>query len=391
MSLLFVPVTGAANPPLAAYVGLTRCLDSSKFTAAVPTNGRAVSVSPDGSKIAYACTSSPYLVVYDAASFSPITISGGNPAGTGICCKFSPDGAYLAVGHDTAPFLTIYETTGWTKVTGLSANPSGAVNAIAFTPDGSKLFVACQSSPGFYGYNTSDWTQMSDTPSLGGNGTGCAVHPDGTKVAITGTAALPYVWVYNIADWTAVASTPGGGPVAAAQCCAYSPDGNRFYVGSSGSQAIYAYDLVGATRTLLIAGGTGLVYSIVPSADGTKVWACNQGGYLNEYQVGSWTRTWVQPVTVALYIMDEAPASLSEKYIGTTAADPVTDQNNNPIVTDVRAYLRRTGELLGATTTAADGSFSLGPFASQQEMQVTYLYPSGSPLRNDLIHRVIPA
>ena len=58
----------------------------------------------------------------------------------------------------------------------------------------------------------------------------------------------------------------------------------------------------------------------------------------------------------------------------------------------MRAHRRSDGVVLGSTTTAADGSYTLGPFMLDHvEAQVVFLDPAADPLYNDLIVRAIPA
>lgn len=48
--------------------------------------------------------------------------------------------------------------------------------------------------------------------------------------------------------------------------------------------------------------------------------------------------------------------------------------------------------MLGSGTTAADGSYTLGPFMLDHvEAQVLFMDPAADPLYNDLLIRVIPA
>lgn len=41
-------------------------------------------------------------------------------AGTGRGCAFSPDGSLLAVAHDSSPYITVYNTSTWTATPGFS-------------------------------------------------------------------------------------------------------------------------------------------------------------------------------------------------------------------------------------------------------------------------------
>jgi Tol biopolymer transport system component len=86
---------------------------------------------------------SPYLTVYDTSDWSKITLTGGNPAGSGqYACRFSPDGTKLAVGHSTTPFLTVYNVADWSKITLTGGNPPTTVYSLGWSYDGALLAVA---------------------------------------------------------------------------------------------------------------------------------------------------------------------------------------------------------------------------------------------------------
>ena len=76
-------------------------------------------------------------------------------------CAFSPDGSLLAVAHQSSPYITIYNTSNWSKLANPSQLPASHANGCAFSPDGSLLAVAHQVSPYITVYDTSTWAAVS--------------------------------------------------------------------------------------------------------------------------------------------------------------------------------------------------------------------------------------
>lgn len=76
---------------------------------------------------------------------SPTTL----PANTGRGCAFNHNGTRLAVAHDSSPYITIYDTTTtpYTKLSNPTTLPAGNGWGCAFSHDGVRLAVAHYSSP----------------------------------------------------------------------------------------------------------------------------------------------------------------------------------------------------------------------------------------------------
>jgi len=79
------------------------------------------------------------------------------PASTGRGVAFSSDGTYMAVAHATTPYVTIYKRSGYifTKLTNPLTLPTGQGNGIAFSPDGTYLAVAHTTAPNLTIYKRS--------------------------------------------------------------------------------------------------------------------------------------------------------------------------------------------------------------------------------------------
>ena len=71
------------------------------------------------------------------------------PSGAGNGCSFSPNGTYLAVAYASSPFITIYKRSGdtFTKLADPSTLPVGIAGDCAFSSDGTYLAVAHKTSP----------------------------------------------------------------------------------------------------------------------------------------------------------------------------------------------------------------------------------------------------
>jgi len=85
--------------------------------AALPAgNAWGASFSPDGTYLAIAHDTTPFVTIYKRSgdTFTKLANPHDLPAGTGTGASFSPDGTYLAIAHDTTPFVTIYKRSCYT-------------------------------------------------------------------------------------------------------------------------------------------------------------------------------------------------------------------------------------------------------------------------------------
>ena len=77
--------------------------------------------------------------------------------GTTYNCAFSSDGTLLAVAHLSSPYITIYDTSTWAKLANPSTLPTNTAYGCEFSPDGTLLAVAFYNYPYRTIYNTSTW------------------------------------------------------------------------------------------------------------------------------------------------------------------------------------------------------------------------------------------
>jgi hypothetical protein len=171
------------------------------------------------------------------------------PAGNARGCTFSPDGTYLAVAHYTTPFITIYKRSGdtFTKLANPSALPANAATGFAFSPDGNYLAVAHEVTPFITIYKRSGdtFTKLSNPSALpASTANGCAFSPDGNYLAVA-HSGTPFITIYKRSgDTFTKLSNPSALPANNAYDCTFSPDGNYLAVAHSGTPFITIYGQV---------------------------------------------------------------------------------------------------------------------------------------------------
>ncbi len=173
-------------------------------------NLNAVAFSPDGTAVALAHDSAPYLTVFAWDDVTGFGDAYGAPADaipdSVNCVEFSSDGAMIFVGHYADPGLTAYD---WNPTTGFGSQyqPSagelpGGCFKLAVTPGGRRLAVALGSdgtTPSFGGINFTEFGFGSFGPPSAppeGFATDVAISPDGQYVACSHDTE-PYVSVWS--------------------------------------------------------------------------------------------------------------------------------------------------------------------------------------------------
>ena len=131
------------------------------------------------------------------------------PAGIGRGCAFNHNGTRLAVAHYSSPYITIYDTTTtpYTKLSNPTTLPAGYAYGCAFNHNGTRLAVAHDSSPyiTIYDTTTTPYTKLSNPTTLpAGIGRGCAFNHDGTRLAVAHYSS-PYITAYGVVYGTPLA------------------------------------------------------------------------------------------------------------------------------------------------------------------------------------------
>jgi hypothetical protein len=124
------------------------------------------------------------------------------PSGVGRGCALLSDGSILAVAHGTSPYITTYDWDGtaWVKRDNPSTLPSGTGRGCALSSGGTVLAVASEYSPYIttYDWNGSAWVKRDNPSTLpSGVGRGCALLSDGSILAVTHDNS-PYITTYDL-------------------------------------------------------------------------------------------------------------------------------------------------------------------------------------------------
>lgn len=149
--LAFSPDSTKLAITLDGAARLIRVINTTTWVASAPSSDpsgssikNAVAWSPDGAVLAVTTEAAANRVVlFDSATFSPITRLDVQPGSTAFAVSFSPNGNHLAVGAGSAPRLIIYDIDGlvWTSRSPPSDGPTGAVYSVEFSPDSAKIYT----------------------------------------------------------------------------------------------------------------------------------------------------------------------------------------------------------------------------------------------------------
>lgn len=202
-----------------------------------------ISYSPGGDLLAcgQGYGSQPYLRVLNTSSWAQVSIADGITS-TISAVEFSPDGTMLAVAHSAAPFLTVYDVATWTKKTLSGGGPAGALRGISFSPDSSMLATICDvSTPRLVVYRTSDFVKLSGIPQPTSNGRAVAFSADGTQLAVAYFVS-PYISAYKVSDWSSI-PIPSGALPGVPTAFGTSPGGNLLAVAHAGAPYATIYDM----------------------------------------------------------------------------------------------------------------------------------------------------
>lgn len=377
--------TGAT---LVAYSDDTfeRCVDAASLPGGQPVGTiNAISMSPDGSKLAVGHSTTPFLTVYDTATWQKITITGGAPDGLVRDLTWNPSGTLLATAHATSNFLTVYSVSDWSKVSLAGGKPAGSGYGVSFSPDGTKLAHTSGTSPFLTVYETTGWTKLTITGGQPSGAGQCKFSPDGVFLAAGGSSGLT---VYTVTDWAKV-TLSGGAATKTTNYVAFSPDSAQLAATIGASPYMYIYDTATWTYTDPIAmpgGSRGVSYN----DDGTKlVLALSGATGVVIVNPTTWSSFSIPIQTSSTNA--PCPTTLSTRWL-TTGAQSIRDEAGSPASgRAVRAYNRATGAFLAEVTTDASGKFAI-PFVSEMQTQVAILDDDAGEQYNDLIFgRVIPA
>jgi len=405
--MAFVAVAHNASPYFTLYDGDTwlKAADFSLKPGANPAgNAGCVAFSPNAGLLAVGHFNSPYLAVYNTATWARVTLTGGNPTGTVKAISFSPDGSLLAVAHTTSPFLTVYNTSTWAKVTLTGGTPVGSGYGsglcVAFSPNGSFLALGhSANAPWIEVYNTSDWSKVTFTSGMTFYVNSVAWTTTSSHLIATSDDKNTFT-VYDVATWGYV-EQPSGGYNWSLKKATATPDGGRLlFINGGSNNEPELFDLSTWTSISFNNAAPINCASFALSTDGSEAYFVNNAPpYFYTLNLSTLLFSSAPYETVATSgeafgIAVPASTELAARYLKTTASDPVRGPDGNAIAgVTVRPHRRSDGVIFSpAATTAADGSYSLGPYMIDHgEVQLVFMDPDAEPLYNDLIVRVIPA
>ncbi len=233
-------------------------------------NVKCIDVSADGRMVALGLRATPFLAVYDTATWKAFAQPATLPQGTVGSVAFSPDGSRLAVTHANSPYVTIYNTGDWSKISNPGTLPAGAGGGVAFSPDGSKLAVGHANAPYMLVYNVSDWSVLFAASEHTATVCQLAWSPSGVYLAAVQTQSI-FLHVYTVATWarTQPVMNPSN------RSCVWSPDSSRLYGGGSG---IIQYTDVGTWGSTNLRTGFATAVAVDAISRDGAVLAYRNGG-----------------------------------------------------------------------------------------------------------------
>ena len=166
-----------------------------------------ISFSPDGTMMALAGSSYPYLLVYDTSDWSKITTPAISGTSAAYAVDFSPNGDYLAFGHAVAyqNALFILDTSDWSILSN-TATATEVCRDVCFNPAGTLLAFSAGFGPYYLKViDTTDWSELAGIPNFSDFVTAVQFSPDGSKLVVTNSVS-PYISVLETTGWTNIAS-----------------------------------------------------------------------------------------------------------------------------------------------------------------------------------------
>ena len=200
----YLAVSGTGYQPLNTYGQDIDTFTRLASPAPLPSGpGRGVAFSADGTYMAVAHGSSPYITIYKRSgdTFTKLANPASLPSGPGFGVAFSADGTYMAVAHSSSPYITIYKRSGdtFTRLANPASLPAGSGNGVAFSADGTYMAVAHYLSPFITIYKRSGdtFTKLANpAPLPNDNAYGVAFSADGTYMAVA-HGSSPYITIYK--------------------------------------------------------------------------------------------------------------------------------------------------------------------------------------------------
>lgn len=204
------------------------------------TTPRSPAFSPDGQYLAFACyAGAPSIVVFRTSDWTKVALP--NLPARCDALVWSPDGSHLLCCTGTTPYLWVYDAATWTKqpVSFGAGVPGGNTYAIAITPNGPggnvRVALSVGGSPyvAQYNYFISAGVQtfsiqaaLQTPPGTGFSSASALSYSSDGKLLAVATTAAPYLFVYDVATGAKLAN-PATAPAYPVVWLAFARRANR--------------------------------------------------------------------------------------------------------------------------------------------------------------------
>lgn len=204
------------------------------------TTPRSPAFSPDGQYLAFACyAGAPSIVVFRTSDWTQVALP--NLPARCDALVWSPDGSHLLCCTGTTPYLWVYDAATWTKQTvSFGAGvPGGNTYAIAITPNGPggnvRVALSVGGSPYVAQYNYfiaagvqtfSIQAALQTPPGTGFSSASALSYSSDGKLLAVATTAAPYLFVYDVATGAKLAN-PATAPAYPVVWLAFAKRANR--------------------------------------------------------------------------------------------------------------------------------------------------------------------
>jgi sugar lactone lactonase YvrE len=207
----YVSVASENSPYLSVFSLNRGALTMTALTGVSLTsagNGTCWSTFGGTDRVYVALNSSPYLASFTrtttAVTNESLTI-GTAVAGSANGVATTSDGTVVAVAHATSPYVSVYTRSGTTltKVTNPATLPAATGNVVAWNRANTRLVVGTDSNFKVYNWNGTTLTALSDPATLpGGRIRGVAWNYDGSvlyvQLANSDTSTGPGIYIYSV-------------------------------------------------------------------------------------------------------------------------------------------------------------------------------------------------
>lgn len=130
------------------------------YESGTPDDNIQIVFSPDDSLMVVLNQDYPSgrIRIFNTVDWSYNDIALGLTDGQPRKITFNPDGSLLAIACYTYPFLIVYNTSDWSRLSDIIDPRSSHCLCLRFSLDGNILYLGWSATPGLTAYNTADWS-----------------------------------------------------------------------------------------------------------------------------------------------------------------------------------------------------------------------------------------